>query len=106
MIHPIMGLAMFIVFILMGFGHFFPWPEWLRGGVVNRIFSYSYGVGWVLAASFLVATLTHRDYASLLEIVILFAVAGLTTVACYAYDHFRDVNNRGKRRERVNANNQ
>lgn len=102
MIHPI-WLAAFMVCILMGFGHFFPWPTWLRGNVINRFFCYSYGVGWVLAASALVAVLSHRNYIVLLEVFILFGVAGVTTAACYAYDHYRDVNNRGQRRERVNG---
>lgn len=103
MLYPI-GLSVFIVCLLMGFGHFFPWPDWLRGEVVNRIFCYSYGVSWVMAVSFLTAALSHQEYTPLIETLVLFAAAGLTTIASYGYDHLREVNNRGKRRERTTHN--
>jgi hypothetical protein len=99
---PVWAAAFFIVILLIIVGHYFPWPTWLREGVINRLFCYTWGPGGVLIGAFFIASLTHRYYFVLAEVFILFAVAGLTTGSCYAFDHYRDTSNRGKRREKTN----
>jgi hypothetical protein len=96
------GIVAFVIGLLMVVGHYFPWPAWLRGQVINRFFCYSWGVGWVLIGALFVTASTHQNYLPLAEVLILFAAAGIVTVGCYGYDYWRDVSNRGKRRERVN----
>lgn len=96
--------AIFLIVILWIIGgHYIPWPAWLRGEVINRLFCYTWGPSGVLIGAFFIATLTHRNYIVLLEVFILFAVAGLTTGGCYLFDHYRDTNNRGRRRAKANG---
>lgn len=99
----IWAAAFFIVVLLIIVGHYFPWPVWLRGEVINRLFCYTWGPSGVLIGAFFIATLTHRNYVVLGEVFILFAVAGLATGGCYAFDHYRDTSNRGKRRDKING---
>lgn len=99
----ILGVVCFTILLLMATGHYFPWPIWLRGTTINRLFSYAWGTGWVMFGAFLVTALTHRNYVVLGEIFTLFTVAGLTTAGCYGWDHIRDTSNRGRRRAKANG---
>ncbi len=96
------GIVAFVISLLMVIGHYFPWPIWLRGPVVNRIFCYVWGVGWVMIGGFFSAAASHKIYLPLVEVFTLFIAAGIVTAGCYLWDHYRDTSNRGKRREKTN----